>query len=73
MVLAATSDKEHIQQMSNSGEDMLEIIKNQSGEIDKLVENNAKLTEAVSSKPIEGRRIMRRTRRNQRRNVGFAS
>ena len=48
MALAATADKDHIQQMSNSAEEMLTIIKKQAEQIEKLVDNNATLTEAIS-------------------------
>ena len=50
MALAATADKDHIQQMSTSAEEMLAIIKKQAEQIDKLVDNNAKLTDAISKR-----------------------
>ena len=50
MALVATADKGHIQQMSNSAEEMLTIIKKQAEQIEKLVDNNAKLTEAISKR-----------------------
>ena len=51
MALAATVDEDHIQQMSNSAKEMLTIIKTKQAEhIEKLVDNNVKLTEAISKR-----------------------
>ena len=61
MALSVTADKEHIQQMSTSSEEMLAIIKKQSEQIDKLVDNNAKLTEAISKRGAAKHRPTRPT------------
>ena len=64
MALAATADKEHIQQMSSSAEEMLAIIKKQAEHIDKLVENNVKLTAAISKRWAANPRPSRPTTKN---------
>ena len=50
MALASTTDKEQVQQMTTSAEEMLAIIKKQAEQIDKLIDNNTKLTEAISKR-----------------------
>lgn len=45
---AATADKEHIQQMSTTTDEMLFIVKKQQSQIDKLVETNSLLTATIA-------------------------
>ena len=49
IALAATADKEHIQQMSNATDDMLAIIKEQSEQIKELVRQNGLLVAAPAT------------------------
>ena len=49
IALAATADKEHIQQMSNATDDMLAIIKEQSEQIKELVRQNGLLVAALAT------------------------
>ena len=46
---AATADKEHLQQMTTSNEDLIAIIKKQSTQIEKLIEQKAELTNQVKN------------------------
>ena len=45
---AATADKEHIQQMSDTADDLLTIVKKQQNQIDELIKQNGELTSALS-------------------------
>ena len=49
IALAATADKEYIQQMSNATDDMLAIIKDQAAQIKELVRQNGLLVGALAS------------------------
>ena len=49
IALAATADKEHIQQMSNATDDLLAIVKDQSAQIKELVRQNGLLVGALAS------------------------
>ena len=46
---AATADKEHIQQMSNTADDLLTIVKKQQNQIDELIKQNGELTHALKA------------------------
>ena len=46
---AATADKEHIQQMSDTADDLLTIVKKQQNQIDELIKQNGQLTSALSA------------------------
>ena len=69
VALAATADKEHIQQMSNTNDDMLTLVKRQqatierqSKQIDDLIAQNGNLTEALSNLKPDQPRIPPRTK-----------
>ena len=47
MVVAATSDKEHIQQMSNTADELLAVVKKYQSQIDELIKQNGPLTGAL--------------------------
>ena len=78
VALAATADNEHIQQMFNTNDDMLALVKRQqatierqSKQIDDLIEQNGKLTEALSNlKPDQPRKPPRTNPRGGGRGGG---
>ena len=47
MAVAATSDKEHIQQMSNTADELLAVVKKYQSQIDELIKQNGPLTGAL--------------------------
>jgi hypothetical protein len=51
---AATADKEHIQQMSSTTDELLFIIKKQQSQIDKLVESNSTLSASIAKLSAKG-------------------
>ena len=68
---AATADKEHIQQMSDTADNLLIIVNKQQNQIDKLIKQNGKLTLALSvNKPVtilRNRDSERKDRRGNRK------
>ena len=50
VAIAATADKEHIQQMTSTNEDLLQIVKTQQGQITQLIKQNGELTAALAKK-----------------------
>ena len=64
---AATADKEHIQQMSDTADDLLTIVKKQQNQIDELIKQNGELTQALSTnKPSSSPRNRDRDRERER-------
>ena len=51
---AATADKEHIQQMSSTTDELLFIVKKQQSQIDKLVETNSTLSASIAKLSAKG-------------------
>ena len=50
VAIAATADKEHIQQMTSTNEDLLKIVKEQQNQISQLIKQNGELTSAMGTK-----------------------
>ena len=50
VAIAATADKEHIQQMTSTNEDLLKIVKTQQEQITQLIKQNGELTTALARK-----------------------
>ena len=50
VAVAATADKEHIQQMTNTNEDLLAIVKTQQTQTTQLIKQNGELTAALGKK-----------------------
>jgi len=50
VAIAATVDKEHLQQMTSTNEDLLKIVKKQQKQISQLIKQNGKLTFALTKK-----------------------
>ena len=50
VAITATADKEHIQQMTSTNEDLLKIIKTQQEQITQLIKQNGELTTALAKK-----------------------
>ena len=50
VAIAATADKEHIQQMTTTNEDLLKIVKEQQNQISQLIKQNRELTTALGTK-----------------------
>ena len=50
VAIAATADKEHIQQMTSTNEDLLKIVKTQQTQITQLIKQNGELTEVLAKK-----------------------
>ena len=64
---AATADKEHIQQMSDTADDLLTIVKKQQNQIDELIKQNGELTHALSAnKPTAIPKNRERNRERER-------
>ena len=64
---AAIADKDHIQQMSDTVDDLLTIVKKQQNQIDELIKQNGKLTHALSAnKPAAILKNCERERKDRR-------
>ena len=50
VAIAATADKEHIQQMTSTNEDLLKIVKTQQEQSTQLIKQNGDLTTALTKK-----------------------
>ncbi len=50
VAIAATADKEHLQQMTSTNEDLLKVVKEQQQQISALIKQNGELTTALSKK-----------------------
>ena len=50
VAIAATVDKEHIQQMTSTNEDLLKIVKTQQEQITQLIKQNGEFTTALAKK-----------------------
>jgi len=53
VAIAATADKEHIQQMTSTNEDLLQIAKTQQGQITQLIKHNGLVKEGRRTKEGE--------------------
>jgi len=66
VAIAATADKEHIQQMTSTNEDLLKIVKEQQKQISQLIKQNGELTLALTKKESNSSSKKEETNNNQR-------
>ena len=66
VAIAATADKEHIQQMTSTNEDLLKIVKEQQKQISQLIKQNGELTLALTKKESNSSNKKEETNNNQR-------